>query len=855
MSLHWAGIRGRARADAGPLLLVAGVVTLVSALAAAVPVVSRETADAAVRDAVRQAGPAADTVVSSGWEPDYGLGGRFRMPRLADDMDDMTARALDELGEQLRPVMRPPVASVIGPTLKVSDGSAGRTLRMAYLSSGEGPGVDWISGAAPEATEEGQREIPETSSWRVHIGLSETAATAMGVRAGAVLKINDDRGSAKNVKVSGVFRPTDPADPAWRIAPWLLEPAASLDGRGTTRFGGLLTAASLPDARLAFDEDQLRRTVTFSPDPAQLSWAAVQRIVDSSVQLEATSASSASVSLSTRWQSGLDSVLKAVAAQIEAALVQASVLLTSVLAGAVLVLLLAAELVVRRRSAALVLGRQRGVSLPVLGAELLLESLTVAVLAAGLGGAVAVLVTGGAVWWWTIPVLVVAAVAVPAYAIVVSGRATSDRRPPANRAARRWIAVTAMLRRLAAELTVLAAAALALIALRQRGLESGLPAVAPTLAVIAGGLLLVRVLPLVTGTGLRLAVRSRRPLPLFGTAQAAATSRRALPVLALTGSAALATFALVVGATVTQGLRDGAYVSVGADARVDLGGDAAGSTLEEAARIAGRPGVTAVMTGQVIDGARIVAAGKVAPLRLVIMDRPSEVLVRSAGGELTPGMTLDIPQDGAPSIKVTATGVAPAVGGATDVLIVGTEAGVPSVPDTIWVDGPGAAEAVAGMPAVLLTEVLASRQSAPLVSGLILLTRVAAVFLLVAGLVGFVLAAAAGAPQRWQTLSRLRTLGLTPRDARRVAAGSLLPLALLAAVAGPLLGMAVVAVVAGPLGLSLLTGQVDTPALVLPWAWIGVVTAGFPLAVAVVVGAEALVRRRLRLADVLRVGG
>ncbi|SDT02575.1 FtsX-like permease family protein [Actinoplanes derwentensis] len=854
MSLHWAGIRGRARADAGPLLLVAVVVTLVSALSGAIPVLAGDTADAAVRDAVRRAGPAADTTVQARWEPDYGMTGRLRMPRLADDIADLRARSSDELGPALRPVMLPPVSSVITPTLKITDGSVLRTLRMAYLSGdGDGPRVDWVAGAEPAPAEEGQFEVGEDQQpWRVQVGVSETVATTMGVRPGTVLKVADDRGNPKNVQVSGIFRAVDSTDPGWRTAPWLLNPGTGLDGAGTTRFGGLLSAGSLPDARLAFDEDQLRRTITFSPDPARLTWDGARRIIDSTVQLEATSASSSNFDTSSTWQSGLDSVLKEVAAQIEAATVQASVLLTALLAGAALVLMLAAELVVRRRSAALVLGRQRGVSLPALGAELLLESLTVAVTAAGAGCAIAYAVTGGVGWAWTIPVLLVAALAVPAYAIVVAGRATSDRRTPANRAARRWIAVTALLRRLAAEMTVLAAAALALVALHQRGLETGLPTAAPTLAVIVGGLLLVRVLPLVTGAGLRLALRSRWSLPVFGTAQAAAVSRRVLPVLALSGSAALATFALVLGATVERGLEDGARVTVGADARVDLDADADAATVAEAQRIAAVPGVTAVVTGQVIDGARVVADGKVTPVRLVIVDRPSPVLAR---GALRPGMALDIPQDGAPGIRVVATGVAPAVGGATDVLIVGTGSGVPSAPNTIWVDGPGAASAVSGLPAVLRSAVLASRQTAPLVAGLVGLTWVTAVFLLVAGLLGFALAAAAGAPERWQTLSRLRTLGLTPRDARRVAAGSLLPLALLAAVGGPLLGVGVVLLVAGPLGLSLLTGQVDTPALVLPWAWITVVAAGFPVLVAVVVRAESVVRRRLRLADVLRVGG
>lgn len=68
--------------------------------------------------------------------------------------------------------------------------------------------------------------------------------------------------------------------------------------------------------------------------------------------------------------------------------------------------------------------------------------------------------------------------------------------------------------------------------------------------------------------------------------------------------------------------------------------------------------MTSAVVGQVIDGARIVADGKVIPARLVIMDRPSPVLAR---GALRPGMAIDIPQDGAPGIRVAPTGEAPAL--------------------------------------------------------------------------------------------------------------------------------------------------------------------------------------------------
>ncbi|GGN93714.1 hypothetical protein GCM10010112_82290 [Actinoplanes lobatus] len=865
-SLHWPSVRGRARADTGPLILSALVVALVSLLAGAVPGLMRDTADAAVRDAVRRAGTSADVTVQARWEPDDytsdGSPGRTRMAHLAADLADLRGRSLEQLGPELRAALRPPVASVITPTLRFTDGSVLRTFRMAYLDGGNGPQVEWIDGSAPSATVDGEADVAYNGPpWRVRVGLSESAAASSGVRPGALLQVRDERGATKNVQVSGIFRPVDRNDPAWRLAPWLLDPAADADGAGTTRFGGLLTAESLPDARLAFKPDELRRVVTFSPDPSVLTWETAHGIAATAIALKATSATSGSLDTTSTWNTQLDTVLRDVTEQVSAARVQASVLLFAVIAGAVLVLALAAELLGRRRSAALALARQRGATLPVLGTELLLESGLVTLAAAALGCVGAYVITGGVAVWWVAPVVLAAAAAGPAYGIIAAASATRDRKVPANRSARRWLRHTAALRRAAAEIAVLLAACAAVVALYQGGPAPGLPALAPTLAAFAAAILLLRLLPLVVGLVLRRLLRSRRPLAVFGAAQAAESSGRALPVLALVTSAVLAVFALTLGATVRQGLVDGARETVGADARIDVIGDAAGTTLEVAARIAAQPGVTSVSTAEVIDGASVVADEALVPSRLIIRsggvaDASVPALVRSASGQLRPGMTLELRRNDKPPVRLTASGVAPVVSGADEVVIVDAAtlaaAGLESVPNTIWVNGPGTESAVTGTGALLRSEVLRDRRDAPLVNGLVWLSWASAVLLVLFGLAGFALAAAAGAPQRWQTLSRLRTLGLTPRDGRRVAAGELLPWALVATVGGLLAGAALTALF-GALQLRLLTGQEVAPAVVWPWPGLIIMAVLLMAAVPVIVRFEAATRRR-RLAEVLRVG-
>ncbi|MFK4041949.1 FtsX-like permease family protein [Nonomuraea wenchangensis] len=695
---HWPSVAGRARADAGPLLLAAVVVAVVTLLAGAVPPLLSATADAAVRDAVRRTG--GDLQVHSRMEDDDGPGGsRVRHPRLAEDVDDFRARATDELGPGLRAALRPPVATVTSPTLKITDGSVLRTFQLAYVARDGGPDVTWIAGGPPRPTASETAAVPYGAPpWPVQVGLSEADAAALRLRPGAHIPLADDQGNVKKVQVSGVFRPRDSADPAWRLLPSLLSPVAGADGTGSTRFAGLLSRESLPDARLAFGLDELRRTVSFTPDPARLTWDVVPSVAAKVVALKASSGSSGARDGSLKWETRLDGVLRNVSSQVEAAFAQASVLLVTLLAVAVLVLLLAADLLVRRRAPALTAARQRGMSLPVIGGELLLESAVLALLAAAAGLGLARAVAPGVSWDWTPPAVVTAVAAGPAFGMLTAARATRDRRVPANRSARRWARDTVRLRRAALETGVLAVASGALVALYQRGIGGGvLPASAPALCALAGALLLARALPLATRSVLKRLLRSSRPLAVFGAARAAVASARVLPLLVLVTSMALASYALTFGATVGRGTADG-----------------------------------------------------------------------------------------------------------------------------------------------------------PLASGLLRLAWVSAVTLSALGLLGLALGTAAGAPERWQTLTRLRTLGLRPREARWVAAGELLPPVVVAAVGGPLLGVLLARLTFGSLALRLLTGAEPAPAS--PWWALGLVAVVFLAAVAVVVPVESALRRRRRLSEVLRAG-
>ncbi|GAA4452221.1 FtsX-like permease family protein [Phytohabitans houttuyneae] len=915
-ALHWPSVRGRARADAGPLLLVAAVVALVTLLAGAAPPMLRATADDAVRDATRTAGRDADVLAHSGWEYDDAPGGgRTRNPRLAEEVDGFRDQADAALDPVVRGVLRPPVAVVSGPTLKVTDGSVLRTFQLNYLVDERGAYSDrqvtWVAGTPPAPSVPPAEEstvVPYSGPpWPVQVGLSEVDAAALGVRPGDRIPLADQYRRVKDVRVSGIFRPVDSTDPTWRLVPWLLRPTSGTDGVGTTRLGGLLSPGSLPDARVAYENDELDRTVRFTPEPDALDAGVAEGVTRTLVTLKATSAASSVYDSSLRWESQLDLVLRDVQLRVNAAGAQASVLLIGVLAAAVLVLLLAADLLARRRAQPLTAARQRGAALADLGAELLVESAAVAVAAAAVGLALARLAAPGVAWGWAVPVAVAATAAGPAFGTLLAARATRDRRAPANRAARRWLLRTGQLRRATAEAAVLIGAAAALVALHQRGIlpavaggatgawstqDSGatLPSSAPALGAVAGALVVLRLLPAGLRAALRRSMRSRRPLAAVGAARAAATAAHALPLVAMVAAAGLASFAFTLDATAGRGLDGGAWRTVGADARLDAN-PAAGVDVEALARrVAAQPGVRQAVPAQVTDGARVTTPATLVTPRLVVVDAaafqrllattplpdapqlarltaPADggvpALVRSSDGSLRPGTRMQLPRgDDAPAVVLTAVATGPAVGDTEDVVIVDAAAmaaaGVPVVPNTVWVTGPGTAQAVetgAGVNTVLRADLVRERRTAPLTAGLLRLAWASAAALLVLGLLGLALGAAASAPERWLTIGRLRTLGLRLREARWVAAGELLPPVAVAAVAGPLLGVLLAYLTFGPLALRVLVGTDADPAVAVPWWGAALVAAAFLAAVAVVVPIESALRRRRRLSEVLRAGG
>jgi putative ABC transport system permease protein len=289
------------------------------------------------------------------------------------------------------------------------------------------------------------------------------------------------------------------------------------------------------------------------------------------------------------------------------------------------------------------------------------------------------------------------------------------------------------------------------------------------------------------------------------------------------------------------------------------------------------------------DSARFIADTTSVPARLIVVDTAAfgrlladtplpglpataslasgddtvPALVRTADGSLSPGTRFRLPLVSNKAISLAAVGQAPALGNGDDVVVIdaaaATAAGLTFDPDTVWATGPGAAQAMQTAGAdgriTVRSEVLDERRQAPLTSALARLSLLTASILLALGLLGFVLGAAASAPQRWETLARLRTLGLRPRDARRIATGELMVAPVFAALLAPTFSALLAWIALGPLALRLLTRQASDPATVTPWWPIEVATiVTLLLTLAAIVTAEAATRRRRGLGETLRVG-
>ncbi|MFF2651593.1 FtsX-like permease family protein [Streptomyces sp. NPDC058045] len=438
----------------------------------------------------------------------------------------------------------------------------------------------------------------------LEVALPENAARGLHLKPGARLTLADRLdGPRVRVRITGTYRPARPADPYWQLD----ESGGRGVAKGTfTTYGPLLADRSVLDGRVSAGETAWLAAADFSTLTADRIGALRTAARDGAKALE-HDAELPGASASTALPGVLDRAERALLVARSTLLVVALQLV--LLAGCAL--LLVARLLTVERTEETRLLRARGASgrrlAALAGAEALLLALPAAVCAPLLAGPLTRLLGGrgelarigldpvgagsGTVWAASVAAALgcALAVALPAWS---AGRERAGR-------AR---ALPAPLRA-GADIGLLVVAAVAYWQLRGRTSGSGtlsgdrsgtlgvdpLLVVAPALALLAGTVLTLRLLPPVVRLAERRAARGRGLAgALAGWQLSRRPGRGAGPVLLLVLAVAMGMLAIGQGASWDRSQRDQADFAVGAALRVRVPG---GTELGGAGVFAALPGV------------------------------------------------------------------------------------------------------------------------------------------------------------------------------------------------------------------------------------------------------------------------
>jgi putative ABC transport system permease protein len=737
--------------------------------------------------------------------------------------------------------------------------------------------------------------LPRSPSGSTEAVVSREAAALVGLRVGGVLTMSGVTGSAP-LRIVGIFDPVASAAPFWD-GQWTgtvpcPDPREGMRSQTTvlTDLAGI-TVAGRATGELAFDW-------RFRLDTARLAASEIPALTTAVAEVRRTPSVTG-----IRMVTGLDGALREFEAQLGGAQAVLAVVRAGLLATMVGLILLAALLMADRRREESALLRARGGGTTAVVRRALAETLLV-VPAAVLAGWSAGALVPGRPERLEIPLVAgLAAVALLAPAVLAA-------RPAARRGRVRPSA-----RRLAAELFVLLLAVLGVLLARRRGLTGAVDPYlvsVPVLLAVAAALVAVRLLPWPLRQLGRITARGRGVVPFLGLARAGrGVPAHVGPLAILVVAMATGVFTAAVSGTIS-GARDRASdQEIAADARL-IGSAYAPDT---AARLAALPGVTAVTPLLVESGAPVTGAtGTPAQAQLLVVDGVAAGKAMTAAGIETrfPAALSAAATDG-PAAAVVSPELAAQIGAGGVVVVqgrrfefrvaamrealpglqVGTRRFIalpwqalpvpdfqPIVPNRFLVAGradPGELRRVAdaGQRAYrsrLLGHEVTSDAALPLRTSV---TTWAAhrqeleesgvnavlAFTFAAGATGSValallavgLTVLADAPGRGRSLSRLRTMGLSLGQGRRLLMYELVPLVGVAVAAGGAVGVALPRLIAPALALDGFTAGVEARTRVDPLVPL-VVLLLIAAALGTAILVESLVNRRMRLGEVLRLG-
>jgi putative ABC transport system permease protein len=724
---------------------------------------------------------------------------------------------------------------------------------------------------------------------RATFEIAVTAATAarFGLRTGS--RIQGTAGTALTAVVTAVLRPSAANPTFWTADPALAIPRSQQVSPDLPPewFGGAFVGADeLPLLQQAFDRASTTTSWNFplvtgvvTADSAPALSGALTRVVDEGGLLGTGAAP-------VRLSAGVATTLGRFITADESAGSVLQLLAVSLAVIAVVAVLLGGQSVARRRRGELSVLRARGAS----RAQVTLLTLRAAALPA-LGGAAAGTALAIALtpdhldplpWWLGGATLLAALASAPASAFW-------EHRAPGRHGSRLAsgrpgvpAAVQAAWRRVAAELTLTAAAVAAVVVLRQHGVGA-YPSLAPALIAVPAAIVVMRCYPLAVRGLLRLARLRPGAVAFTGLAQAARTSRGAVvPGFALVLALTVAAFGIMVRDAVISGETAVSWQHNGADALIDarLAYQPPGAAAEHA--ISAVPGVQHIAAVSLISSslgygstlpvavvqpqqyAALVAGTPLPPFPAAELARPASSSGAAAGAVpalATPAAkaavgratTIGIGLHNLP-IRITGTisGISGVASGALLVLPAWAVSGTLAPPNFILVTGThldsSRLKAVVrhGLPGATVTlrsTALAALTSEPLPHDEYLAIVAASIAAAALALLALLIAIAASAPARRLTVARLRVIGLRGGQARWIEVTQMLPFVVAAAAGGAACARVLGPLIGPALDLSAFTGG-DPVRIGAQWVLLGAAAAGLVLLALLVLIAEAVAAER-----------
>ncbi|MFB6710653.1 FtsX-like permease family protein [Streptomyces sp. NPDC056358] len=703
---------------------------------------------------------------------------------------------------------------------------------------------------------------------QVEGAVTEETAKALRIRVGSTVSVPTQGGTPLTVRITGIVAPERPEATYWSAQPLLQTPSLVAKPKDPDpRYYWIAAVLLPPDAAPALlaTAAQPEAFWRIAPDASPLTATDVPALRSSIASLEGGPGlvdMRAVAGPNAALKTDLDAILARYDTLREAIGPIVTVAAVGIGAVAAVVLLMTIGLMAGRRRGELALLRARGGSLRGIGGRLLAETVVTTLPAAALGLLIAVLTIGEARLWPS----VTGALAVAAFVCVALPLRTAlpHRRPQPHGARDDLMSARPSRRRTVAELTALVLAVGAVVALRRRGTGSGdgdlLVSAAPVLVGLIAALVLVRLLPVPLRLAQRSVARRRGAVGFLSLARAGRTSAGgALPLLALLLALTTTAFGGSVLAGIADARDEAAVRAIGADARISGPGGSVplpDRLVREVREADGVREVAAVGieydvmlpfdgTGdQQTKSATLVAVDPATYARLArstgLGAFPADRLEASgSAARKAPSQERVLPVIASPSVarrlgdrprdfsaaagnfSARVAGVVtrtPAVA-VSDFLIVDA-ASLPRPQTTTLLVTGGSPDAKALRTAAhragkdvtvrLRTEERGTFVDTPVQRGAGEIYAAAIVAGAGYALLAVLLSLLQTAPERTALLARLRTMGLTSRQGRRLLGFEAMPQALLAAVGGLLVGWATTALLAPGIdlvGLALSTGS------------------------------------------------